>query len=178
MLMDNRRIYQIILLVVLVIVAVLLWPKLKAPQQQQISVTDFGSCQSAGGQIMQTDPITCVYNGKTYTEAETQTPDMQLDKPAYGDLVTSPMTVSGKVRGNWFFEASMPAVLKDETGKVLFQGPIHTTGDWMTTDYVPFSQTITFDPGTAQYGVLIISKDNPSGDPANDSSYAVPVRFK
>jgi len=141
-------------------------------------VTDFASCQKWGGSIVDGEPVKCYYNGQTYEEADHNEPDVVLDKPLYGDLVTSPMVVKGKARGTWFFEASMPVVLKDDSGKVLYQGSIPALGDWMTTDYVEFATSIPFDPGSAQNGVLIISKDNPSGDPQFDSAHAVPVRFK
>jgi len=174
----NKRILQIIGLIVLVVIAVLLWPKLHKPPTPAVTVTDFSSCQDAGGVVADGEPVTCTYQGQTYSEQSTLVPDVVLDSPQYGDLVKSPMSVVGKARGTWFFEATMPVVLKDDTGKVLFQGPIQAAGDWMTTDYVNFALAIPFDPGQAQYGVLIISKDNPSGDPTKDASYAVPLRFK
>ncbi len=127
---------------------------------------------------MQSEPVQCTFNGQTFTEDTNPAPEVTFDTPQYGDLVSSPMKISGKARGTWFFEATMPAVLKDDQGNILTQGPMHADGDWQTTDFVNFSGTMTFDPGAAPYGVLIISKDNPSGDPANDSSVAIPVRFK
>ena len=177
--MNSKTIYQIIVLVALVALAWFLLPHVHQPQTQPtVNVTDFASCQQAGGALTDGDPVTCSYNGHTYSESQSTQPEVMLDTPQYGDLVHSPMTVSGKARGNWFFEANLPVVLKDENGKVLAQQGMHATADWMTTDYVPFTGTLTFDPGTAQYGVLIISKDNPSGLPQYDSSVAVPIRFK
>jgi len=171
----NNKYLQAAVLVVVAVVALFLIPW----KHQPAKITDFESCRTNGGEILETDPIQCMGpDGKTYKEDESPAPDVMLDAPQYGDLVASPIKVSGKARGNWFFEAQMPVTLKDDQGKVLFQGPAHADGDWMTNDYVPFSLSVPFVPGDAQYGVLIISRDNPSGDPANDASYAVPVRFK
>jgi len=176
--MDNKRVLQVGLIIILAAVAWFWLPHLR-PLEEPINVTDFSSCQQAGGNVLQTDPITCkMPDGRTFAEEESAQPDVILDQPKYGDLVKSPLGVMGRARGTWFFEASMPVTLKDDTGKVLFQGPVQAIGDWMTTDYVPFAGTIPFDPGTAQYGVLIINKDNPSGNPDLDSSIAIPVRFK
>ena len=111
-------------------------------------------------------------------DEEEFTPEVVVDQPKYGDLVTSPMTVSGKAKGFWFFEANIPVELKDANGKSLVKQGLHAGGDWMTSDYVPFSGTLTFPQPETEFGVLIIEKDNPSGDPANDSSFAVPVKFK
>jgi len=149
------------------------------PQIPQDNVVDFATCEQAGGNITGTDTATCtMLDGRTFQEQPVAESEVVLDTPQFGDLVTSPMTVAGKARGNWFFEANIPVMLKDENGNILVQKGVMTSADWMTTDFVPFSTTLTFDPGDASMGVLIISKDNPSGLPQNDSSFAVPVRFK
>jgi hypothetical protein len=117
-------------------------------------------------------------DGRTFAEEESSLPDVILDQPKYGDLVKSPLGIIGKARGTWFSEANIPVTLKDDTGKVLAQQGLQAIGDWMTAEYVPFAGTVPFDPGTAEFGVLIINKDNPSGNPDLDSSIAIPVRFK
>src|SRR6185436_520379 len=58
-----------------------------------------------------------------------------------GDTVSSPLTVTGEARGNWYFEASFPAVLVDWDGKIIAQLPAQAQGDWMTQEFVPFSVT-------------------------------------
>jgi hypothetical protein len=175
--MNNKKLLQVAFLIVLAGLA--LFALKKKPQLQAV-ITDFQSCEQAGGTIVDGEPVKCMApNGQEFNEADHATdPDVVLAKPQYGELVKSPLTISGKARGSWFFEASMPVTLKDDSGKVLFNAPIHATEDWMTTDYVNFEGTFTFNPGSAQYGVLIIQKDNPSGDPSRDASVAIPVRFK
>ncbi len=167
--------YWQILIVIIAVAAIFLLPKKHAPVHV---ATDFASCQAAGGSITDGDPITCTFNGQTFAEEETLEPEVVIDTPAEGALVTSPLTVSGKARGNWFFEANLPATLKDANGKILVQKGMTATSDWMTTDFVPFTGTLEFAPPETEMGSLVISKDNPSGDPANDSSVAIPVRFK
>jgi hypothetical protein len=178
--MDNKRLLQIIVLILLVGLVWFLLPKIHQSQETPTAnITDFGSCQMAGGEILQADPITCkMPDGRTFAEDPNPGPEVVLDSPQYGDLVKSPLTIVGKAKGSWFFEAQMPVILKDDKGNILFQGPAQAQSDWMTTDYVPFSATLKFDPKNAQYGLLIINKDNPSGDTALDSSFAIPVRFK
>lgn len=97
--------------------------------------------------------------------------------PLPESVVRSPLTVSGKAKGNWFFEANIPVVLKDEKGNVIAQAGGHAEGDWMTTDFVPFTATLTFtNPGTP-YGTLEVKKDNPSGMSEHDASLSFPVKF-
>ncbi len=173
--MNKHRIGQVIVLTVLAVLALFV---IKRPMAKQLAVTDFESCQTAGGSITDGDPVTCTINGQSFDEQENTEPEVVIDTPKFGDLVSSPMTVSGKARGNWFFEGTMPMVLKDDKGNTLAEGPAAAQSNWMTSDFVPFTGTLTFDPGQAEYGVLIISRDNPSGDGSRDASIAIPVRFK
>ncbi len=107
----------------------------------------------------------------------TSTADVILDKAIANTVVTSPLTITGKAIGNWYFEASFPATLLDANGKILAQVPAQATADWMTTDYVPFSATLTFTKPTTATGTLILKNDNPSGDPIRDKSMSFPVKF-
>jgi hypothetical protein len=88
------------------------------------------------------------------------------------------LTVTGKAKGNWYFEANLPVTLKDSNGKVLAQVGAQAQGEWMTEDYVNFTAVLNFPTPTTEFGVLLIEKDNPSGLPENDASYAIPVRFR
>jgi len=94
-----------------------------------------------------------------------------------GDTVSSPLTVTGKARGYWYFEASFPAELLDANGAQLAIQPAQAQSDWMTTDFVPFSVTLTYPTPSTATGTLMLRKDNPSGEPANDDWLAIPVTF-
>ena len=59
-------------------------------------------------------------------------------------LSSTTITITGKARGNWYFEASAPVELKDASGAVIAQSHIEATSDWMTTDFVPFTTTLSF----------------------------------
>jgi hypothetical protein len=153
-------------------------PSTNTPNNSQITVTDFKTCVSAGYVITESDPAICTTpDGHQYTES-TQAPDVVINEPFVAQVVTSPMTITGKVRGTWFSEANLPIELQDESGKVIAQMGYMTSDNWMTTDYVNVNTTLSFKAPSTDYGKLIIRKDNPSGDPARDQSFEVPVRFK
>ena len=103
--------------------------------------------------------------------------ELVLDEPLPNAVIASPLTISGKVRGNWMFEASMPALLLDDKNQVIKQFPITTSDDWMTTDFVHFKITIEFQKPAASSGFLIIKNDNPSGLPEKEKSVRIPIRF-
>lgn len=173
--MSNRYL-QILILGTLALLVVFFLPR---PERQVQVVEDFHSCEQAGGVISDTEPVTCTTeDGQVFSEEESSVPEVILDTPAFGELVSSPMTVTGRARGFWFFEANIPVTLKDQNGNILVQKGFQANGDWMTPEYVEFSDTLTFPQPTTDFGVLIINKDNPSGLEEFDASFAVPVRFK
>src|ERR1035437_2610814 len=105
---------------------------------------------------------------------------IRVDSPRANDTVSSPLTIKGQARGNWFFEASFPVVLTDWDGKIIAQGVAQAKSDWTTTEFVPFEATITFTADKKAYsnkGTLILKKDNPSGLPKNDDALEIPVLF-
>jgi hypothetical protein len=94
------------------------------------------------------------------------------------DAIASPLTITGKARGGWYFEASFPVEIKNASGTVIAQGPAKAQGDWMTQDYVPFSVTLPFPAQAAgSKGTVVLHNDNPSGMPENDKSLEIPVTF-
>ena len=107
-----------------------------------------------------------------------------LANPVPNGIVESPLTLSGKARGYWFFEASFPIVLTDWDGLIIAESYATANGDWMTEDYVPFTAIVDFKnpytEGASDFmkkGTLILQKDNPSGLPENDNSLEISVRF-
>jgi Immunoglobulin-like domain of bacterial spore germination/Sporulation and spore germination len=100
-----------------------------------------------------------------------------LDSPLPRGSVQSPLTIRGKARGNWYFEASFPVKLYDANRKLLSQGIAQAQSDWMTTEFVPFVATLTFTPPSTATGMLVLEKDNPSGLPQHADQLEVPVTF-
>lgn len=78
--------------------------------------------------------------------------------------------VEGEARGPWYFEASFPIEVLDVNSMVIGTGFATADGDWMTTDFVPFTADITLSAPYTGAAVMILKKDNPSGEPANDAS--------
>jgi Immunoglobulin-like domain of bacterial spore germination len=109
---------------------------------------------------------------------------IKITSPLPMSVVQSPLEINGQARGNWFFEASAPVSLVDWDDRVIAQGTIKAQGDWMTTEFVPFTAELTFtspykdgDQDAFKRGALIFKKDNPSGLPKNDDSLEIPIEF-
>jgi hypothetical protein len=53
-------------------------------------------------------------------------------------------------------------------------------GNWMTTNMVPFTATLTFDERTMESDdvAIMLRNANPSGLPENDDSVRIPIHFK
>ena len=116
--------------------------------------------------------------GKTMSSSSSslRSSDVIVDSPLADAIVTSPLTVTGKARGTWYFEASFPVRLLDDEGNELAVVPAQAQSDWMTKEYVEFSAVLTFTT-TAKTGTLVLQKDNPSGMPEYDRSVSLPVKF-
>ncbi len=111
------------------------------------------------------------------TEGPQQPIMVNVYSPAPNAQVTSPLTVYGEARGSWYFEGSFPVKLYDANSNLLAAAPAQAMSDWMTTDFVSFSVTLTFPTPTTATGTLVLEKDNPSGLPQNADSVSIPVSF-
>lgn len=97
-------------------------------------------------------------------------------------LTNSPFYIKGRAVGNWFFEASAPVEVVNWDGLIIGGGYISVDDgyDWMTTEFVPFSGSISYDAsqlGPYKYGWIIMKKDNPSGEPQFDDSLEFKILF-
>lgn len=97
--------------------------------------------------------------------------------PQKNSQIKSPIKINGQAVGNWYFEGSFPISVVGSNGKILGGGVATANGDWMTTEFVPFSSEVVFDKENATSGAIILKKDNPSGDPKLDDSIEIPVLF-
>lgn len=101
--------------------------------------------------------------------------------PTNGTVVTSsPLTVKGKARGGWYFEASFPIeIVNEDSGLIIGRGYGQADGDWQTSNFVPFTATVTFTkPATTTKALLILRNDNPSGDPKRAESITIPITIR
>jgi hypothetical protein len=107
------------------------------------------------------------------------TSDIEVTTPKAGDWISSPQEISGIVNGNgWVgFEGQVGSVkLLDSSGNELANGVLTATTDW-TKLPTSFDTTLKFNPGTSETGELDFKNENPSGDPAKDKTFTLPVKF-
>ena len=102
---------------------------------------------------------------------------IRVTTPQPGAIVPSTFTVSGQARGNWYFEASFPLEVVDRNGAQLLILPVQAQGEWMTTEFVPFTTQIIV-PNYKGAATLVLHKDNPSGLPENDASVSIPITIQ
>ena len=109
------------------------------------------------------------------------TTDVQIvvSYPEDNQEVLSPIKISGKARGNWFFEGSFPIQLVDANGNILGTSIATSSEDWMTTEFINFNSELSFEKSTStRRAVLVLKKDNPSGISDFDQSVFVRVILK
>jgi hypothetical protein len=114
-----------------------------------------------------------------YVEYQTERGNIiRLETPRSNDTIKSPLVIKGEAPGIWFFEASFPVTLVNWDGLIITESYATAKGEWMTTDYVPFTATLEFEtPTYKNNGALILQRDNPSDLPENDDSLEIPILF-
>jgi hypothetical protein len=101
-----------------------------------------------------------------------------VELPFPGAVTGKEFSVIGKARGPWYFEASFPVEVLDSQGKRLAMGIAQAEGDWMTTEFVPFTAVIKIPETYIGKATLILRKDNPSGLPEHDASMSFPFTIE
>ncbi|MEX0673011.1 MAG: Gmad2 immunoglobulin-like domain-containing protein, partial [Candidatus Paceibacterota bacterium] len=120
-----------------------------------------------------TDP-----NGNGNGDEVTEKDDLiRVTSPTPNQVITSPLTVEGEARGQWYFEASFAVRILDANGTELGVIPAQAEGEWMTEEYVPFSTELRFSAPSTDTGTVVFEKANPSGLPENANELRIPVRF-
>lgn len=161
---------------------IFLTPQASAPQIPE--PTSFEECVAQGNPVMESYPRQCrTESGKHFSEDIGNANEKQdlivTSTPRPGDTVASPLVVSGQARGNWYFEASFPIAVEDAQGNIIGEGYAEAQGEWMTTDFVPFTSIeISFppqEPGSS--GMLVLYKHNASGLPEHDDYLEFPIKF-
>ena len=99
---------------------------------------------------------------------------VKITSPLAGATVGKTFTVKGEARGQWYFEASFPVQVRDPNNDLVGSGIAQAEGEWMTTEFVPFSANVivTNYSGPA---TLVLLKDNPSGLPENEDAVSIPI---
>jgi hypothetical protein len=113
------------------------------------------------------------------TPVVTPNPDEPVvSSPSANTKIISPLTVTGTVPTGWMFEGVFPIKIVDANQKVITQGQAKETvaGSWQSGSPVDFSATLTFKGATGS-GTLVLSNDNPSGDPTKAQTFEVPITF-
>ncbi len=138
-------------------------------------IDSFDACAKAG-HVLTEDPVQCItpdgriFNGKTGEEMP-----IRITLPMPHAVVQLPVHIAGEARGWWYFEATFPVTIEDLSGNTLFSWYAQADSEWMTEDFVPFSETFIVDIKERTEAVLILQRSNPSGLPENDAEVRIPL---
>jgi hypothetical protein len=103
---------------------------------------------------------------------------IMLYSPLPGTIISSPLTISGRARGTWFFEGDFPIILEDGQGNNIAVSYATAKEEWMTSDFVEFEGVLEFNNSySGQRGNLILKKANPTGKAQFDNGLKIPVNF-
>ncbi len=193
----NKKDYAYIVIILVIIVGAVMLSKPRetvAPGTLEQQGTTDNSGQSAvptnptgsTGTVVSKPAATAYYSSSVqptmlpiYPTVISSTTVIQVTSPSSNTAIQSPFKVTGLARGTWYFEGSFPVILIDSKNKILAQGQAIAQNNWMTTELVPFSATLSFPrQTTGSKGFLILKKDNPSGLTKNDAAVEMQVAFQ
>lgn len=106
---------------------------------------------------------------------EEESADVIVTYPIKNQIISSPLSIEGKARGTWFFEASFPIKLLDKNNNQLAVAIAQAQSDWMTEEFVSFKAKLSWNSLTQMDGILVFEKDNPSGLLENAGEFRLPV---
>lgn len=101
-----------------------------------------------------------------------------ISTPLPGAVTSKEFLVKGAARGTWFFEASFPIEVLDLGGTRIAIAVAQAEGEWMTTEFVPFSATVRIPETYIGPATLVLRKDNPSGLPEHEASVSYPITIE
>ena len=119
-------------------------------------------------------------NTQTFTKTEQKVEGIQVTFPKANEKISSPLKITGVVNnGGWSgFEGQVGIVqLLDAKGKEITKGVLKATTDWTKTP-VQFESTLVFKTDYKGSATLLFSNENPSGLPANDKKFGLPIVIK
>lgn len=91
--------------------------------------------------------------------------EVEIKSPLANATVSGDFVLKGSMSGTWYFEASAPFKIMDDTYTEVAIGSVQALSDWMTTQRVPFEvklNTATFN--ATGKATIIISSENVQGD--------------
>ncbi|MEI6420347.1 MAG: Gmad2 immunoglobulin-like domain-containing protein [bacterium] len=149
-------------------------------RSNRTSALDFNDCLKSGFIVTEKIPRECKDGfGKTFIEDLGNILEkndlIKLATPLPNSNNSSPLVITGKARGFWFFEGSFPVKLKSLEGKVLASTVATAEGEWMTEDFVEFKADIYFNVSAPTKVIIELDKDNPSGLSELEDSIMIPI---
>lgn len=104
--------------------------------------------------------------------------EFEVTFPQPGSVIATPLTITGRARGPWYFEGSFPVRLLDSQANVVVETIAQAQGEWMTEDFVPFIAELEFISPDEREGRLLFENDNPSGLPEHAKRVEIPIQFQ
>lgn len=182
--MKNTIYIVLAIIVIIVAIAVIKNQNVASPNNSVACTQEAKLCPD-GSAVGRVGPM-CEFSacpGLFPTSSTTSSDLIHVVSPQSGSTISSPVTITGEARGTWYFEASFPIVVVDWDGKIIGTGHAQANGDWMTTEFVPFTATVTFDkpanvgPQSIR-GSIILKNDNESGQASTSKSIEIPILFQ
>lgn len=102
--------------------------------------------------------------------------NVEVTSPSMNELVTSPLTITGKAK-DFYLKDMFDAALFDDQNNLMATSTAKSTAKVQEGEFVPFTSTITFGPTNATSGKIVLSP-RVSATSAPPPSFEMVVRFR
>lgn len=171
----NKRVIGISVIAALavIIVAALLWPKQTVAP---VGPTPAPHVNANAAPVPAPTAPNLPASGASLTPVYANSSAAVIVTDSIGYDLNNALTVivTGQAAG-WYFEASFPVEILDNSNNVIGTGVATAQADWMTAAFVPFVANVTLNAPYSGPATVVLHKDNPSGEPANDASVSYAV---
>jgi len=170
--------YKTILIALLGFLFLILWASWREAEKSTNLVTNFEECVFNYG-IALINPETCLTpKGEFFIKYSLDDHRVKINLDKEWPVKEGRLLVSGKITGQWFFEASFVIKLWDKSGREISRGLAEAKEDWMTSELIPFEATLEIlSSWQGEEAILVLVKDNPSGLPEHEDALALPIKL-
>ncbi len=95
-------------------------------------------------------------NTDNVKEEKVSLKSVYIDYPKSGDVVVSPLTISGKIKENVYRNDDVQIKLSDNEGNIISEIPVTNINESVENGYMPFELSVVFEDVTATSGKLFV----------------------
>ena|SRR6056297_360429 len=142
---------------------------------------EFKECGSACADSAEFCVEVCAYTCRFEKEKQEQNNfgEIRFENLSKGGVISSPATLRGQARSDWFLDKKIPVVLTDWDGLIIDEAKAMAQSEIVPGEFIDFEVVLEYEkPELKNNGSLIFHKPTPAGMPDTGQAVEIPVIFE